>query len=148
MRLSAIILTSLVLGATSVGAVDYIRLSPSEFAEDLVKASELAHNERYDEAIALLRVLVDDEPDDADALSLLGYSLRKLGQLDAAEHFYLRALDVAPEHLGANQYLGELYVQRGEFAKARTRLDLLDAVCGDTCDGRDALAEALEAAGQ
>jgi Flp pilus assembly protein TadD len=129
-----------------VAAVDYIRLSPSEFAEDLVRASNLAHDERYDEAIAILRDLVADEPEDADALSLLGYSLRKLGQLDRAEHFYLRALEAEPEHLGANQYLGELYVKRGDLENARIRLGVLSAACAGFCDGRDALASAIAAA--
>lgn len=129
-------------------AVDYVRLSPSEFAEDLVKASDLVHAQSYDEAIAILRVLVEDEPGDADALSLLGYSLRKLGQLDRAEHFYLRALEIAPEHLGANQYLGELYVKRGDLDRARLRLEVLNAACGDVCEGRDALTAAIAAAGE
>ena len=148
MRVHAtVLLTCLVLSAASVGAVDYIRLSPSEFAEDLVKASELAHAQRYEEAIALLKILVGDEPDDADALSLLGYSLRKSGDLDRAEGFYLKALSVVPEHLGANQYLGELYVERGNLEGAQARLDVLNSVCRDTCDGRDALAATISAAG-
>jgi Flp pilus assembly protein TadD len=113
-----------------------------------VKASELAHAERYEEAIALLKLLVSDEPEDADALSLLGYSLRKSGDLDRAEGFYLRALGVEPDHRGANQYLGELYVERGRLEAARARLEVLDAVCGDSCDGRDALAAAISAASQ
>lgn len=132
--------------ASPVGAVDYIRLSPSEFAEDLVKASELAGAARYDEAIAILKVLVADEPDDADALSLLGYSLRKSGDLDRAAGFYRRALEIAPDHLGANQYLGELHVQRGDLPAARERLRVLDAACGTSCEGRDLLAAAIDAA--
>jgi Flp pilus assembly protein TadD len=145
-RRVTVILIWLALSAASVDAVDYIRLSPSEFAEDLVKASELAHAQRYDEAIAILRVLVDDEPEDADALSLLGYSLRKSGQPDRAEHFYLKAIEVAPDHLGANQYLGELYVERGDLTNARSRLNVLDINCVNTCAERDALASAIAAA--
>jgi Flp pilus assembly protein TadD len=127
-------------------AVDYVRLSPSEFADDLQKASALAQAQSYEEAVVILRGLVADEPEDADALSLLGYSLRKLGQLDRAEHFYLRALDVEPAHLGANQYLGELYVERGDLEGARVRLEVLEASCGDPCEGREVLAAAIAAA--
>jgi tetratricopeptide (TPR) repeat protein len=129
-----------------VAAVDYIRLSPSEFAEDLVKASEFAAQGRYEEAIELLKVLVADEPDDADALSLMGYSLRKSGQTVHAEGFYLRALAIEPAHLGANQYLGELYVETGNIEGARHRLEVLDGACGDNCEGRDLLAAAIAAA--
>ena len=141
-----IIVTALGLSAVSAGAVDYVRLSPSEFASDLLAASELAHAQRYVEAIAILRTLVNDEPSDADALSLLGYSLRKTGQLDRAEHYYVRALEVAPNHLGANQYLGEFYVERGDLVKAKVRLDVLNRECRDECGGRDELAAAIAAA--
>ena len=135
-----------VLSVAPVLAVDYVRLSPSEYADDLLKASELAYDQSYDEAIAILKVLVGDEPDNADALNLLGYSLRKTGDLDRAEGFYLKALSVDPEHRGANQYLGELYVERGNLEAARARLEVLDAVCSDQCDGRDALAAVISAA--
>jgi Flp pilus assembly protein TadD len=146
MRIVAAISVMLGLSLDPAGAVDYVRLSPSEFADDLRKASELAHAQSYEEAIVILRGLVADEPEDADALSLLGYSLRKLGQLDRAEHFYLRALDVEPRHPGANQYLGELYVERGDLEQARHRLEVLEATCGDLCESRDALAAAIAAA--
>jgi len=49
----------------------------------------------------LLKVLVADEPDDATALSLMGYALRKSGEAERAEGFYKRALDIDPAHLGA-----------------------------------------------
>jgi tetratricopeptide (TPR) repeat protein len=143
-RVGPIAIVALLLAALPGAGIDYVRLSPGEFAEDLQRASVLAHDGRYEEAIELLRVLVDDEPD-ADALSLLGYSLRKTGNTARAEGFYLRALEIEPHHQGANQYLGELYVELGNLPAARERLAVLDATCG-SCAGRDQLAAAIAAA--
>lgn len=133
----------LVLLATPAGAVNYTRLSPSEFAEDLVLASDLVASGQYRDALALLEILVDDEPSDADALSLLGYTLRHLGEIDRAERVYARALAADPDHAGAIQYLGELYVERGDLARARAQLERLDEVCADPCPGRAELAAAI-----
>lgn len=133
----------LALLAAPAGAVDYTRLSPAEFAEDLVTAGDLVAEGLYTEALALLEALVDDEPKDADALSLLGYTVRKLGDLERAERVYERALAVDPSHAGALQYLGELYVERGDLVRARAQLERLDAVCPSPCQGRAELAAAL-----
>lgn len=137
--------TSLVL-ATPVGAVDYIRLSPSEFSQDLQTASRLLAEMDYPAAIDILRILVADEPDDADALALMGYALRKSGDPARAEGFYKRALTAVPNHLGALQYLGELYVEQGQLGLAETQLRLLEAACAGSCEGLAALAQALDAA--
>lgn len=143
---AALFLVFLLAFSMPARAVDYIRLSPSEFAEDLVKASELAAEERYAEAIPLLEILVNDEPHDADALTLMGYCLRKTGDYVRAEIYYDRALVQAPQHPATNQYLGEMYVELGRLEEARERLAVLDATCGGLCPGRDALAAAIEAA--
>jgi len=147
MRQFTILVLALTLVAFPAAAVDYVRLSPSEFAEDLARASTLASEANYDEAIVILGTLIEDEPLDADALSLMGYCLRKSGRASPAEAFYLRALEVEPDHLGANQYLGEFYLERGDLELARERLAVLDATCGDRCEGRDALAAAIAAIG-
>ena len=124
-------------------AVDYVRLSPSEFAADLQQASRLLDQHDYASAIDLLEMLVADEPDDATALSLMGYALRKSGEPERAERFYSRALAADPHHLGALQYLGELYVEQGQLDLARDQLRLLVTLCAADCAGRDALAAAL-----
>jgi Flp pilus assembly protein TadD len=74
----ALVLLGMLL-ATDASSVDYVRLSPSEFAQDLQKASLLLEQHDYAAAVELLEVLVADEPKDADALGLLGFALRKRG---------------------------------------------------------------------
>lgn len=146
-RRVAALVTAVALSSGPAGSVDYGGLSPEEFSADYLRASELVEAGQFDEALGVLRDLVDARPSDADALNLLGYSLRKLGYPERAEHFYLRALAIAPEHPGANQYLGEFYVELGNIPGARERLAVLDATCAKPCAGRDALAAAVTAAG-
>jgi len=73
-------------------------------------------------------------PEDPDALNLLAYTLRHTGDIRNAEGFYLKALAIEPEHIGANEYLGELYVGSGELDKALERLVVLEAACSADCE--------------
>ena len=61
----------------------------------------------------------------ADILNYLGYTLRKTGDLEKAETFYLKGLELDAGHLGINEYLGELYVQTNRIDKANERLEVL-----------------------
>ena len=51
-------------------------------------------------------------------LNILGYSHRKLGRVEVAFDYYRKALAIELRHLGTNEYLGELYLETGEFASA------------------------------
>ena len=55
----------------------------------------------------------------ADVYNLMGFSLRKTGDYKQAYTFYRKALDFDPDHKGALEYLGELYVETGQTDKAR-----------------------------
>jgi tetratricopeptide (TPR) repeat protein len=87
----------------------------------------------YRGAIPLLSAIVQRDPRNADALNLMGYSLRKTGQFSLALQYYDAALAIAPQNLGANEYLGELYVQMGQPEKANHQLAVLTAACGADC---------------
>ena len=54
------------------------------------------------------------------------------GQMAEAETWYLKALRIQPNHLGANEYLGELYVMTGQMSKAKARLAAIAKICGNT----------------
>ena len=84
-------------------------------------------------AVPLLTAIIQREPRNADALNLMGYSLRKTGQYKLSLAYYKAALTIAPQNLGANEYLGELYVVMGETAKAKHQLAILTAACGADC---------------
>jgi tetratricopeptide (TPR) repeat protein len=96
----------------------------------------------YRGALPILTAITKADPNNTDALNLMGYSLRKTGQADLALQYYNRALALQPKHLGANEYLGELYVELGQIDKAKERLAVLKAACG-TCAQEADLSEAI-----
>jgi tetratricopeptide (TPR) repeat protein len=97
----------------------------------------------YRTAIPLLSAIVQRDPRNADALNLMGFSLRKTGQYELALQYYNAALAIDPRNLGANEYLGELYVQMGQLAKAKQQLAVLTAACGADCPQTRDLTAAL-----
>mgnify|MGYP001447735233 CR=1 FL=1 len=106
-------------------------------------AVRLVNEARYKEAIAELYAAQADIGPHPDILNYLGYAHRKLGQLDAARDYYAQALAIDPGHLGANEYLGELYVETGDVELARRQLARLDALCPFGCAEREDLARLL-----
>jgi Tfp pilus assembly protein PilF len=103
--------------------------------EKAVKAKD------YTKAIALLERSLSENPKDADTLNYLGYSHRKIGQKDKALAYYTKALDIDPNHRGANEYLGELYLDMSDLPKAEERLARLARICGPRCDEYKDLAD-------
>src|SRR5258706_7051143 len=83
----------------------------------------------------------------ADWNNLMGYSLRKAKTPDyeGAEKFYSEALRIDPKHRGALEYSGELYLIKGELAKAEVRLAALDKNCRLPCDEYTDLKKAVTA---
>ena len=77
----------------------------------------------------------------ADILNYLGYTLRKTGNFEKAEEFYLKGLELDSGHLGINEYLGELYVQTSRIELAKERLQVLK---GCKCEEYDELKELIE----
>ena len=109
------------------------------------RAVELVEAADYEEALEVLVTLNRNEPGNADVLNMLGFAHRKLGRVETAFDYYRDALAIEPRHLGANEYLGELYLETGELEKAEERLGELVAACPSGCEERDELSEAIAA---
>ncbi len=107
-----------------------------------VKAVKAAN---YEMAIKRLSKVVAAKPGNADAWNYLGFSHRKLKRFDQALGAYRKALAIDPDHRGANEYLGELYLQTGDLAKAKERLTKLDDICTFGCKEFDDLKAAVKA---
>lgn len=107
------------------------------------RAQQMVDDGKYADAIPLLEKILTGDKENADALNLLGYSNRQLGQNDAALAHYQAALALEPRHRGANEYLGELYLTLGDLAKAEERLDVLDSACFFGCDEYTELKKAI-----
>lgn len=102
-------------------------------AVEAVKAAD------YATAITLLNGVVAEFPDNANAYNYLGYANRKQNRLKAAHKHYSKALELNPKHLGANEYLGELYLDMGQVGGAEQRLAVLRKICRTSCEEYDEL---------
>ena len=72
----------------------------------------------YKKAFKLLLKSNKEFPAKANTFNYLGYVNRKLGNFEDAEIYYLLGLDQDPNHIGINEYLGELYLMMGKKDKA------------------------------
>ena len=139
-NLLAFVLTvGLVSAAMAAGSTSSSKPSPLKVAEKAVKAGN------YSSAIELLQKVVAKDSKNADAWNYLGFSQRKLKKFDQALGAYQKALAIEPGHRGANEYLGELYLQTGDLAKAKERLKNLEFICTYGCEELDDLKQAIEA---
>ena len=111
---------------------------------DLEPIIEMIEDGRYESAINRLLDELDIDPDNADILSLLGFSYRKTRQFEDALTFYEWALKVEPEHRGANEYLGELYLETNQLEKAVRQLEILDSICSFGCKEYTTLKNAID----
>jgi len=135
--LLTVALTTAAFAAGSPSSSD--RPSTFDLGEKAVKAKD------FGRALSLFKKVVRDDPENADAWNYIGFSHRKLDQLDRALPAYRKALAIDPDHRGANEYLGELYLATGNLGKARERLKRLDAICTFGCEEYDDLKRAIKA---
>jgi tetratricopeptide (TPR) repeat protein len=119
--------------------------SPSQSAaeDDFGKAEYMIKAGRYDEAIPLLKNVVGKNPNDADAWNYLGFASRHLGKNAEALESYNKALAIDPKHKGAHEYLGELYLQTKQPAKAQEQLVILQGLCSTDCEEVEDLQQAI-----
>ena len=98
----------------------------------IIKAKKLEKKEKiekaqtlYLKALSKLEKAYDKDKKNADILNYLGFALRKTGDFEKAEIYYLKGLELDSKHLGINEYLGELYVQTNRIELAKERLEVL-----------------------
>lgn len=72
---------------------------------------------------------VEEEPKNADAHNMLGYSYRKTNVYDKSLESYQRALKLDSKHRGALEYLGELYLLMNQLDNAEKQLANLKSAC-------------------
>ena len=114
----------------------------------VIKAKKLEKKDKIEKAEKLYLKALDKlekayakDKKNPDILNYLGYSLRKTGNFEKAEIFYLEGLKLDASHLGINEYLGELYVQTGRIELAKERLEVLS---GCNCEEYSELKELIE----
>ncbi len=138
------ILAALVAGPAYAAGTEDESETTSGADYQAAEAAILAGN--FAEALPILTALTEAEPANADAWNLLGFASRKSGDLEAAGTAYTRALKINPDHLGALEYQGELYLQLMQTDMAKANLARLQGLCG-ACEEAEDLAQALAEAG-
>jgi len=100
----------------------------------------------YRGAVGHLTKAVQEEPKNADAHSMLGYSYRKLGTFDKSMEHYQTALKIDSNHRSAHEYLGELYLEMNQPDNAEKQLAALKKACPmfGRCEEYDDLKKALD----
>jgi tetratricopeptide (TPR) repeat protein len=78
-------------------------------------------------------------------LNLIGYSTRKLGNVDKGIDYYRQALSIDPGYTKARQYLGEAYLLKDDVAKAKEQLMEIADRCGGPCADYELLVKAIAA---
>ena len=113
-----------------VHAVKYDKLKPSALYERAIKYLD---KQNYAKANKALKAYTKSEPDDADGWNLYAYANRKMNKFEKAEVYYEKALNIDPEHKGALEYQGELYMQTNRPDLAQENLVKLVKLCPDLC---------------
>ena len=112
-------------------------------APDLAAVRAKIDAKDYQGALAELRDLAQDTQQ-PDVYNLLGFTLRKTGDYKTALTYYTKALELKPDHKAAREYLGELYVETGDMAKAKEQLASLQKLCPAGCDELSDLQKAID----
>ena len=136
------VLVAASFAAPAALAVDVVT---SRDAPDLTSVRAKIKAKDFKTAIAELTPMLETHQH-ADVYNLMGFSLRKSGDPKQAYTFYRKALDFDPEHKGALEYLGELYVESGQVDKARENVVLLKKLCPSGCEELADLEQAVASA--
>ena len=145
MKLSRILSAVVIALAAQHAALAADTTPPASAAPDkLGEARALIKAKKWSEAVAELQRVNDTAS--ADWNNLMGYSMRRgaAPDLDASERFYNEALRINPNHRGALEYSGQLYLMKGDLPSAEKRLAVLDKACTFGCEEYTDLKKAIE----
>jgi tetratricopeptide (TPR) repeat protein len=130
---------------TIAGTGNVWAIAGVDFSSYEVEEAQAAIDESdFEEAITMLEEIIFFEPEDTEALNLLGFSLRSTGRFDEAMGMYKEALSIDPNHQGALEYQGELFLKLGDQASAEANLQILGDLCPDGCEAHAVLETAIE----
>ena len=153
MKYLIILLTFISFSSFGAGTESSTSDASPDASEQITKLYELAekhiYNEKYDKSLKLLKKLTKREDlgtKRADIYNLLGFSYRKIEKpnLDKSFAAYMMALELDPDHVGTHEYLGELYLMRGNLDKASSMLVKLETLAGKDAQEYKDLLNAIE----
>jgi Tfp pilus assembly protein PilF len=113
---------------------------------DIVAGRKAIEAKDFKSAVGHLTKAVQEEPKNANAHSMLGYSYRKVGIFDKSMEHYHAALKIDSNHRSAHEYLGELYLDMNQPDSAEKQLVALKKACPffGRCEEYDDLKKAID----
>ena len=99
------------------------------------RAKKYIYKKQFEKGLKLLKKIEDEPPfgySKSDLYNYMGFASRKQKNPDYinAEKYYLQALSLNADHVGALEYLGELYYETKRKDKAISMLNKLGMVAG------------------
>ncbi len=98
----------------------------------LITAEYYLATGKYTQALDVLGGVLQRHPQNADAYTYRGFAYQKLNDLKKARESYTMALRIYPSHLGANKYMGNLWLEEGQLSRAMEQLQAMIYICAGT----------------
>jgi Flp pilus assembly protein TadD len=115
------------LGQTDAARKSFRRILELGYADDielmLQVGRALFREGHMDDAKEFFEVAVQQTPENAEAVAMVGYTEHRLGDEAAAVATLRKALKLDPDHTEARIYLGNLLYDQGEYEAALYQLD-------------------------
>lgn len=106
----------------------------------LITAEYYLATGKYTQALDVIGGVLQRHAQNADAYTYRGYAYQKLGDLKKARESYRTALSLNPSHLGANKYMGNLWLEENQLNRAMEQLQAMIYICaGSYCAEVDEL---------
>ena len=110
---------------------------------EMARITTLLNAKDFKGARAQLLLIDKKFTNNADVNNLLGFTSRKLKMYSDSAMYYTKALKINPNHLGALEYQGELFVATKKIAAAKSNLAKLKMLCGLNCEEYKDLKKAI-----
>ncbi|HEY1631192.1 MAG TPA: tetratricopeptide repeat protein [Rhizomicrobium sp.] len=111
--------------------------------DDYTMAIRAIRREDYAKAVPYLDRALAEKPNSANILNYEGFAHRMLGDYQTSYDYYQQALARDPDHKGAHEYLGELYLNMHQVGGAKQQLAELTRLCPSGCDELDTLTKSI-----
>jgi tetratricopeptide (TPR) repeat protein len=110
-------------------SADWVQLDP-----DFAAGKKAMAAGDWSGAIAVLKSAALRDPRNADIHNYIGYSYRRLRELEPAFAHFRQALTFNPRHRAAHQHMGEAYLTSDNLAVAEEHLAALERICLIPCE--------------
>jgi cytochrome b involved in lipid metabolism len=121
------------LEVTAIAAPQPTTPASKSLSSKLDDVTMLLESENFTQALSDLKRMDKEFPNNADINNLLGYASRNLMQYKQSASYYTKALRINPNHLGAIEYQGELFLKTKKVTAAKRNLAKLKSLCGVNC---------------